>query len=66
MRGKALAARKQRLRDLARLDATNRCKFCRRALPVMGVVEDWVSGGRFCSFTCYEDFQAAAAEGVKR
>lgn len=61
MRGKRLEARKQRLRELARIDLANRCASCKRALPAFGKVEDWVTGQRFCSWTCYDEAREVKA-----
>ena len=56
MRGKALKSRRQRNRELAVLDASRRCRQCKRPLAeVPAVYEDFLKPGKFCSESCLED-----------
>ncbi len=51
---KAVATRRQRNRELAERDAANRCGFCRRALPRLGVKMRWHDPKLYCSDDCLQ------------
>lgn len=57
MSKKHVTARRERLRELGKMDAENRCRFCRRALPVGYLVLVTASGAtlRYCDDGCRAD-----------
>lgn len=58
---KRLKTRRERNRELARIDSLNRCAICRRALPEKGVRMLWDDPRKFCSDAC----RAGAEERMK-
>lgn len=59
MRGKQLEKRRHAMVELARLDASRRCAFCKRALPV-GFLTVFGSDRRYCNDDCCESAEEAA------
>ena len=63
MRGQQLRARRERLREVGLMDASRRCKFCKRDLHETSQIwEDFLLAGKFCSEECLE----AARHGKPR
>ena len=55
MRAKQIAARRDRNRELARLDRSNRCVICKLDLAQSPqIVEDFLVRGKCCSDACLE------------
>lgn len=53
-----VSERRKRNRELAAVDAENRCRLCKRNLNEVGViVEDFIIDGKFCSDECLKQFQ---------
>lgn len=57
MRGKALAQRRARNQELARIDAANRCAICKRALTGTSV-QLFSRPERMCSPECVAEAEA--------
>lgn len=55
-----VSTRTARLRELAQINASNRCDHCRDIFRGR-LVEDCVFPGRFCSMDCFEAAQQVAA-----
>ena len=51
MTRKDLAARRERNRELGKLDAAHRCQFCKQALERVAVVR-YLDGAKFCDDEC--------------
>ena len=59
MRAKQIAARRERNRELGRMDAANRCVVCKRNLAETGeILEDFLVPGKCCSEACLETLLA--------
>lgn len=55
---KHIEIRRRRARELGRMDAANRCTFCRRALAKFGVLLLLTPAGeqlRYCDDNCRQD-----------
>jgi len=63
MRAKQIAARRERNRELARLDAGNRCVVCKLDLAQSPqIVEDFLVHGKCCSDACLKTLLAREHE----
>lgn len=62
---KRIAARRQRNAELARLDASHRCGYCRNPLPVK-VFLTWADPQMYCSEACRDDAAAAKVRPPSR
>lgn len=51
---KAIEQRRQRNRELAQLDARNRCGYCKKPLPKTGVHTSLGQLRSFCSVECLD------------
>lgn len=56
MRAKAIAARRQKLAELARKDRANRCAMCKRELKAEHVQMFGLANVTFCSHNCLTDW----------
>lgn len=58
---KHVKERQERLKKIAKQDAANRCRFCRRALPK----HPWTLGDAlYCNIDCYRDQCDEFGEGI--
>ncbi len=55
MKRQRLQKRRERNQALAKMDAANRCAYCKAPLPPNKVVVNLLSAGWFCSSECASD-----------